>query len=307
MESERFDRLTRAWSTQARRRTVLGALLSGAFGLAPLTESEASGKKRKAASEGKKGKSKTIDLCLNGQTMTVKKSKKRNMLKRGATQGACPGSPPASPPAAPPSPPPPVSMCRDGIKNGQETDVDCGGPLCPACGNGKTCNHAIECFGGVCNGTNRCGVCTKDADCRSDFNGSCLCDIDSGNCFSDLEPTQFVDSCGECDPALVCASFSFPERLACLPRCASSEICAQQDFCSADDFTSCSHGGLCFQPLGGGRTRCGVSAMKCGCGSHQECANEFGEGAFCAQFNPAAGPCTCGAGSPHTTFCARRR
>jgi hypothetical protein len=39
--------------------------------------------------------------------------------------------------------------CGDGVKNEDETDVDCGGS-CPACPTGKTCKVAGDCTGGVC-------------------------------------------------------------------------------------------------------------------------------------------------------------
>lgn len=35
--------------------------------------------------------------------------------------------------------------CKDGIRNGQETDVDCGGPTCPTCGLGRMCLGAGDC------------------------------------------------------------------------------------------------------------------------------------------------------------------
>jgi hypothetical protein len=35
----------------------------------------------------------------------------------------------------------PTSSCTDGIKNGQETGVDCGGPTCPAC---PTCSDGVQ-------------------------------------------------------------------------------------------------------------------------------------------------------------------
>ncbi|MBK6362661.1 MAG: T9SS type A sorting domain-containing protein [Saprospiraceae bacterium] len=36
---------------------------------------------------------------------------------------------------------PPCASCTDGIQNGQETGVDCGGPICPAC---ATCSDGIQ-------------------------------------------------------------------------------------------------------------------------------------------------------------------
>jgi hypothetical protein len=43
-----------------------------------------------------------------------------------------------------------VDMCRDGIKDGQETDVDCGGPVCNPCQNGKNCLINRDCVSGKC-------------------------------------------------------------------------------------------------------------------------------------------------------------
>jgi hypothetical protein len=42
--------------------------------------------------------------------------------------------------------------CLDQIDNGDETDVDCGGPNCADCGDGKGCGTAADCQSGVCAG-----------------------------------------------------------------------------------------------------------------------------------------------------------
>ncbi len=52
-----------------------------------------------------------------------------------------------------------VPTCGDGVKNQDETDVDCGGMTCPHCGTGKTCTIPTDCTSVVCSaagGTNRC-------------------------------------------------------------------------------------------------------------------------------------------------------
>ena len=46
--------------------------------------------------------------------------------------------------------------CSDGLKNGTETDVDCGGPGCPGCGLGKVCTAASDCQSSVCGANARC-------------------------------------------------------------------------------------------------------------------------------------------------------
>ncbi len=42
------------------------------------------------------------------------------------------------------------ASCTDGLHNGNETDVDCGGPFCPACANGKDCMIPQDCLSKFC-------------------------------------------------------------------------------------------------------------------------------------------------------------
>lgn len=44
----------------------------------------------------------------------------------------------------PPPPPPPPPSCSDGIKNGTETGIDCGGSNCPPCPVAATCTDGIK-------------------------------------------------------------------------------------------------------------------------------------------------------------------
>lgn len=54
----------------------------------------------------------------------------------------------------------PTASCTDGIKNGTETDVDCGGGTCTICAAGKTCHLNSDCLTGL---TCTNGVCTAPA------------------------------------------------------------------------------------------------------------------------------------------------
>jgi hypothetical protein len=45
--------------------------------------------------------------------------------------------------------------CSDEVRNGDESDTDCGGTDCPACGDGRTCRDGEDCISRVCTG----GVC----------------------------------------------------------------------------------------------------------------------------------------------------
>jgi hypothetical protein len=48
-----------------------------------------------------------------------------------------------------------AATCTDGVANGTETDIDCGGGACPTCGPGQRCSMASDCSGGGCDG----GLC----------------------------------------------------------------------------------------------------------------------------------------------------
>src|SRR5207302_5558890 len=62
-----------------------------------------------------------------------------------------------------------ANQCLDGVKDGGEADVDCGGPsqACPRCADGKSCSGTSDCNSGggsVCTGGGLCchpsGVCS---------------------------------------------------------------------------------------------------------------------------------------------------
>jgi GH25 family lysozyme M1 (1,4-beta-N-acetylmuramidase)/predicted alpha/beta superfamily hydrolase len=56
-----------------------------------------------------------------------------------------------------------ASSCVDGVKNGKETGVDCGGSACPACASGSTCIVSRDCQSHVCLG-NLCSLCSAGGD-----------------------------------------------------------------------------------------------------------------------------------------------
>lgn len=93
--------------------------------------------------------------------------------------------------------------CSDGIKNGGETDVDCGGATaCPRCGTGKMCVAGSDCVSGVCQG-GMCqappGFCNSSGDCASHPNMvvSCVsnqCQYACNMGYSDCNANQ-TDGC----------------------------------------------------------------------------------------------------------------
>lgn len=72
----------------------------------------------------------------------------------------------------------PPPQCRDGIQDGSETDVDCGGGSCPRCAYYKRCSQHYDCEGDWCryNGSpyNTCSPqCQSSPECVG--GGGCCC------------------------------------------------------------------------------------------------------------------------------------
>jgi hypothetical protein len=97
--------------------------------------------------------------------------------------------------------------CADGIKNGNESDVDCGGN-CPRCANGKACLVRNDCAGAHCvNGT--CQECSPTVQCGVEADGAtCICraPILGGPkfCTKGNSAGSTVTSCDMCAPGTIC-------------------------------------------------------------------------------------------------------
>jgi hypothetical protein len=77
--------------------------------------------------------------------------------------------------------------CSDGVRNGDEILVDCGGPDCAGCPDGSTCSRAVDCASLVCDGgTCAAASCSDGVSNQSessvDCGGSCerKCGVDAG-------------------------------------------------------------------------------------------------------------------------------
>jgi hypothetical protein len=65
--------------------------------------------------------------------------------------------------------------CADGVTNGTETDVDCGGPDCASCTAGKRCLEARDCRSTLCQG-NQC----QPQNCTDSWKNGTETDVDCG-------------------------------------------------------------------------------------------------------------------------------
>jgi hypothetical protein len=102
-----------------------------------------------------------------------------------------------------------VDLCANGQMDGDESDIDCGGPACNDCGVGQMCLVNEDCDTAVCMG-NVCVMpeCAKDEDCAgvADACNSGVCDLQT----------------------LTCAKMPANEGMACedADLCTSGELCA---------------------------------------------------------------------------------
>ena len=149
--------------------------------------------------------------------------------------------------------------CTDKVANGSETDVDCGGPECPACGDGGACKDPSDCDSGSCESS----VC-QSAGCMDDvFNGD-ETDLDcGGSCGATCIPGQDCDSSADCVEA-VC---EFGQCSA--PSCGDTVL--------NGDETDTDCGGSCGATCGTGD----------GCGDQADCVSGVCSGGVCAA--PACG------------------
>lgn len=69
--------------------------------------------------------------------------------------------------------------CSDQAKNGSETDVDCGGGICTACGLGQVCVGNADCQSNNC----AAGICRVGPGCADNMKNGNETDVDcGGNC-----------------------------------------------------------------------------------------------------------------------------
>jgi hypothetical protein len=112
-----------------------------------------------------------------------------------------PPAPPLPEQPAPPPPPPPPAQCVNGAKDGNETDVDCGGGSCPRCADNQVCGVENDCRSGTC-ANSVCVACTPLQLCGSDAGGPCQCHTAEGTgqpvCDNNQPLTFSVNNCAAC-------------------------------------------------------------------------------------------------------------
>ncbi len=127
-----------------------------------------------------------------------------------------------------------VASCGDGVKNGKETDVDCGG-ACSACAAGKQCSVKTDCGSGVCTA----GICAFPT-CKDGVKNDGETDVDCGGTF-----------CPACATGKTCTLHTdcFPHLCEAGGKCAAAASCAQILAAYPKSFS----GVYSIQPVSGGK------------------------------------------------------
>ncbi|MEW6272694.1 MAG: hypothetical protein AB1689_25740 [Thermodesulfobacteriota bacterium] len=174
--------------------------------------------------------------------------------------------------------------CVDGVQNGDESDVDCGGPDagCERCATGGSCNAATDCASGVCTD----GVCRAPA-CDDGVENGAETDADCGG-----------PGCADCPAGDACLAPGDCQSGVCVANVCQAPTCsdgvanaAETDVdCGGPACPDCGPGAAC---LGAGDCQSGV----CSGGACQAAACDDGVQNGGETGLDCGGPCAdCGTG-----------
>jgi hypothetical protein len=189
--------------------------------------------------------------------------------------------------------------CSDGVKNGSETDIDCGGAACSKCGSGKSCGVAGDCSSGVCTA----GQCAAPT-CTDTVKNQGESDVDCGG----------STSCSRCGPGKTCTGGADCTSTLCAGGLCTTPSCgdgakngSETDVDCGGSCTKCGTGKLCGQPSDCQSGVCNVTCQAPTCfdgiknGSETDvdcggsCANKCGIGKLCGvNADCQSGVCTGG-------------
>ncbi|MSP61404.1 MAG: hypothetical protein EXR72_13865 [Myxococcales bacterium] len=162
----------------------------------------------------------------------------------------------------------PAPRCANKVKDGGESDTDCGGRACLPCAHGRACTERCDCAQPFCHG----GICTSCTDNRHDGDesdrdcgGSCPKCALGRACGADGDCQSGSCESGWCDNRPLCLNKKLDGLETDLDRGGPAcDRCADGRKCKADD--DCLSG-LCVNQV------CGKS--NCGCKQGSFCKNGF--------------------------------
>jgi hypothetical protein len=132
--------------------------------------------------------------------------------------------------------------CEDGVKDEKETDVDCGGPVCPGCLGGQMCEQDTDCNANY-------GFCISNVCCNALCTGQC----------------RFCNSAGMCGDAPP----GYPN-----PACLANQACGSGPLCVGKAGAPCipaNKGGDCVSGVCSAAKTCAQSMSGQPCSSTADC------------------------------------
>lgn len=106
-----------------------------------------------------------------------------------------------------------VSPCKNGVKDGNETDLDCGGATCTGCADSLVCAVDTDCTNGFCDATKHCAA----DPCKNGIKDSNEGALDCGG--TAVSGTSHV--CAKCMSGVTCAADGDCASATCL----HSKVC----------------------------------------------------------------------------------
>ena len=96
-----------------------------------------------------------------------------------------------------------AAQCNDTVKNGSETDIDCGGPSCGDCPDGKACLAGTDCTSGVCSST---ALTCQAPTCPDGIQNAGETDVDCGgpSCATKCEGGKVCNTSADCALGYTC-------------------------------------------------------------------------------------------------------
>ncbi|TXD38701.1 hypothetical protein FRC96_07110 [Lujinxingia vulgaris] len=125
----------------------------------------------------------------------------------------------------------PAPTCEDGVQNGEETGVDCGGSECEACEPGQGCEGAGDCASGLCQDKVCVGVGCEGVACddgEACYRGQCYAACDeSAECGAEERCFEGACTALSCDD-VICADAETCYRGVCYAACQDASGCSEE-------------------------------------------------------------------------------
>jgi hypothetical protein len=204
----------------------------------------------------------------------------------------------------------PPLLCKDGIKDGDESDVDCGGPTCERCAEGKACRVGSDCRSSDC--VSR--VCTPvpatcvdglldgdetDVDCGGSCPWLCgiheMCKVDADCQTGHCDPSSHTCAASPCTDGIQDAGETDVDCGGTCAPCALAQGCLVDADCQS---LACDGVSLtCVPDLCNDHRQDGAET-DVDCGGYDTCAR-CAVGAKCENFDDCEQGHTCDANPPH--------